>query len=716
MISACCKLLVEETDDADPINNELRDLSEAYRQGPYNKSGAGGRELELVLENDTFVERTLNAIDRWSTGQETHAEKEQVDVHQRENSRGSNKPDPEEHQRMMRKTDPVLVAMGDRGIGAAYSGLKVDTMKTIVQARKEAAEEKAHPRPRRPSLEAIQPPSWVSATATQLASHLPQTETHDSHSRSSTPLMPAEGHSRSSSPMLPAEGTGSHPTTQNEPAGQEDIANVATPAAGSTDGPVSLAKYSMAAPSERVSPEATEVTQEETQPSAPSVANLPAVGQQHDRPQEPPLPASTEVEGRAPGMFEKDYSDAEQVEIENGILYKGQWKMKKPNGLGELIWPDLSIYEGGVVDGKAHGAGKYVSSEGSTYVGEWMKGKAHGKGECYTSDGTEYEGEWLFDRRHGHGVLKQADGSQYEGRFHSGKKHGGGTLTCPDGHTEYIGSFHSDQLHGYGTFFHKDGRAFKGKWKQGALDEGSVTKLPSLGTDEASTKRPLHDKSRQTFTEEMEGVLASLEEDTSASTREPGPALPVRPPQLPFNKLDKFEKFENTLDKFDRSEVKLGFGALTKPVESEKTPGVFGMRETPRPFSQNKDQEVRFETEDTSSGPSGDMDAMPKVSLRGPFASAAPKRPKSNRSHATGTDTTRTPPLTSRRSEQQLEQPAPAVPSKQEMIELHLRGMQDSHASDDPTRGRSSCCTAAMTTTDAVIHSICYALSKHLSK
>lgn len=86
--------------------------------------------------------------------------------------------------------------------------------------------------------------------------------------------------------------------------------------------------------------------------------------------------------------------------LENKTKYEGQWneKTQERDGMGVLIWPDGSIYEGFWKQNKANGKGRLIHADRDVYVGEWLNDKAHGHGIYMHSDGAKYEGEWFHDK------------------------------------------------------------------------------------------------------------------------------------------------------------------------------------------------------------------------------------------------------------------------------------------------------------------------------
>ena len=95
--------------------------------------------------------------------------------------------------------------------------------------------------------------------------------------------------------------------------------------------------------------------------------------------------------------------------------YQGQVKDGKPNGLGDIIYPDGSSYMGGWENGKYQGQGTFTKPDGTKYVGRWniIDGvSSHWNGEYFDEDGIEWwkdeEGWWWYRESDGH------DWVQYE--------------------------------------------------------------------------------------------------------------------------------------------------------------------------------------------------------------------------------------------------------------------------------------------------------------
>lgn len=103
----------------------------------------------------------------------------------------------------------------------------------------------------------------------------------------------------------------------------------------------------------------------------------------------------------------------DEVTLDNGAKYIGQWKNGLKFGRGVQIWKDGSVYEGYWHDNKAKDRGRLIHADGDVYEGEWKDDKACGFGTYTHTNGATYIGEWLADLQHGKGTERWEDNSQY---------------------------------------------------------------------------------------------------------------------------------------------------------------------------------------------------------------------------------------------------------------------------------------------------------------
>ena len=84
------------------------------------------------------------------------------------------------------------------------------------------------------------------------------------------------------------------------------------------------------------------------------------------------------------------------INLEDGAIFKGEWKNGLRDGKGIQNWKDNSKYEGEWKEDKANGFGKLTHADGDIYEGEWVNDKAHGKGFYIHSNGARYEGKIYY--------------------------------------------------------------------------------------------------------------------------------------------------------------------------------------------------------------------------------------------------------------------------------------------------------------------------------
>ena len=110
-------------------------------------------------------------------------------------------------------------------------------------------------------------------------------------------------------------------------------------------------------------------------------------------------------EGPPPPGISDDRVMLEQVMLDDGSTYEGEWVVKPddPNskireGYGVQLWMDGSIYEGWFSKDRATGKGRLIHSDGYIYEGEWQNDKAEGHGTYTSQDGSKYEGQFHLDK------------------------------------------------------------------------------------------------------------------------------------------------------------------------------------------------------------------------------------------------------------------------------------------------------------------------------
>ena len=157
------------------------------------------------------------------------------------------------------------------------------------------------------------------------------------------------------------------------------------------------------------------------------------------------------------------------LEMNNGIIYKGYF-VRGGCVSGQMILPDLSVYEGEMKNGYPEGRGTAHWKDGTSFEGEWSGGAPCGLGERSGIGGEEGvtgcfgEGGWCSgpgtrvfvvaagdERLSGLGMDDGAAQTfRYSGDLRDNRMHGKGTLAWPNGARTYEGEFYEDKIVGQG--------------------------------------------------------------------------------------------------------------------------------------------------------------------------------------------------------------------------------------------------------------------------
>ncbi|MBS0621098.1 MAG: hypothetical protein JSS61_06540 [Verrucomicrobia bacterium] len=181
------------------------------------------------------------------------------------------------------------------------------------------------------------------------------------------------------------------------------------------------------------------------------------------------------------------YSKAEEIFYADGRVYTGGWIDDRPQGRGEMRFPNGNHYAGYWNNGLQEGQGTLKDADGEVlYQGQWKQGGRHGKIERI--DGVEkYSCIWNCGRleqlsiqtRAGtceihqppideltENVIELLEGATFRG-----------TITWTGGE-RYAGEFqyHRDffRPHGRGCKIFKDERKFDGSWQEGVISGQGV--------------------------------------------------------------------------------------------------------------------------------------------------------------------------------------------------------------------------------------------------
>lgn len=154
--------------------------------------------------------------------------------------------------------------------------------------------------------------------------------------------------------------------------------------------------------------------------------------------------------------------------------YKGYWINNLPNGKGEMVWSDNTIYRGDWKDGARFGYGViyYPPNKKNlgddymvSYKGNWINDKKSGYGTIVYKN-SKFTGLFYENIMNGNGLKKYKNGDVYYGGMLGDKYHGLGTKIYKD-NSKYIGNWLNGKYEGYGTFFYKNGDVYEGFWQKG---------------------------------------------------------------------------------------------------------------------------------------------------------------------------------------------------------------------------------------------------------
>ncbi len=160
-----------------------------------------------------------------------------------------------------------------------------------------------------------------------------------------------------------------------------------------------------------------------------------------------------------------------QKKYENGDRYKGGWKNKAPDGVGEMTYNNGDYYIGEWKKGCKEGTGRITYINGDVYEGEWKNNMKQGVGQMIYGNGDSYEGGWVNDQRSGKGVMKYASRDIYDGEWKENMRSGKGVMSYYHGNN-YNGLWINDKPSGYGVLKNQNGDSVSGNWINGLLEEG----------------------------------------------------------------------------------------------------------------------------------------------------------------------------------------------------------------------------------------------------
>ena len=103
------------------------------------------------------------------------------------------------------------------------------------------------------------------------------------------------------------------------------------------------------------------------------------------------------------GNFRNDVRHGSGIcQFKSGALYRGEFKDDKPNGLGILYSGKNEIIECKFQDGMIPDQKlKIMFADGQYYEGQYSNHRRHVSGRCFYPNGDYYDGPWESDRRVG---------------------------------------------------------------------------------------------------------------------------------------------------------------------------------------------------------------------------------------------------------------------------------------------------------------------------
>jgi hypothetical protein len=167
----------------------------------------------------------------------------------------------------------------------------------------------------------------------------------------------------------------------------------------------------------------------------------------------------------------------------DGRVYTGPFVNGLPQGEGQFVWPNGTIYRGQFVAGNMDGKGiqQVKNDNGSitTFECTWERGNPT-SGKVTFPSGHTCEGPFKDNHAEGHCVYKWPNGAHYEGDFVTGKGRDGKGKMTEDNGDVYDGFWQNDKQHGDGTLTQKDGVIYSGKWTEGKKQGAFTVTKPGL--------------------------------------------------------------------------------------------------------------------------------------------------------------------------------------------------------------------------------------------
>ena len=97
--------------------------------------------------------------------------------------------------------------------------------------------------------------------------------------------------------------------------------------------------------------------------------------------------------------------------------YEGEWKNRKRDGVGVLIWKNVAKFIGEFLEDRVWGFGILHHDDGDEYMGYWEEFQAKGVGKYHTKKIMNYDGFWDNDKQNGFGMEKWPRNTKFEGEY-----------------------------------------------------------------------------------------------------------------------------------------------------------------------------------------------------------------------------------------------------------------------------------------------------------
>ena len=160
--------------------------------------------------------------------------------------------------------------------------------------------------------------------------------------------------------------------------------------------------------------------------------------------------------------------------IQREILFEGLFQ-NNTFIFGRIYYPDLTYYEGDVINSRKNGCGKIVFNDGCIFKGNFKDDLFDGQGEInWSKNGNSYIGGFSYGKFNGKGKLKFGNGNSYEGDFKNNNFEGNGIFNWKD-YKKYIGKYHNNKRNGKGVFYSdKENVIIEGNWINGNINGHST--------------------------------------------------------------------------------------------------------------------------------------------------------------------------------------------------------------------------------------------------